>query len=95
MPRLVGTGLLALDLIVQHDADGQRLSASGGGTCGNVLAILARLGWESSWLGAMGPSAPGCMLIEEMQRGGVQTKQREQQDERRQQDKASNTSFSF
>lgn len=73
MPRLVGTGLLALDLIVQHDADGQRLSASGGGTCGNVLAILARLGWESSWLGAMGPSAPGCMLIEEMQRGGVQT----------------------
>ncbi len=72
MPRLVGTGLLALDLIVQHDGDGQRLSASGGGTCGNVLAILARLGWESSWLGAMGASAPGRMLLEEMRRGGVQ-----------------------
>ncbi|WP_181142703.1 PfkB family carbohydrate kinase [Xanthomonas arboricola] len=72
MPRLVGTGLLALDLIVQHDDAGQRLTASGGGTCGNVLAILARLGWDSSWLGAMGPSAPGRILIEEMQRGGVQ-----------------------
>ena len=73
MPRLVGTGLLALDLIVQHDADGQRLSASGGGTCGNVLAILAQLGWEASWLGAMAPSAPGRMLLEEMQQSGVLT----------------------
>lgn len=73
MPHVVGTGLLALDLIVQHDADGQRLSASGGGTCGNVLAILARLGWEASWLGAMAHSPPGRMLLEEMQRGGVQT----------------------
>ncbi len=70
MPRLVGTGLLALDLIVQHDADGQRLSASGGGTCGNVLAILARLGWQASWLGAMEPSASGRIVLDEMHRGG-------------------------
>lgn len=73
MPRLVGTGLLALDLIVQHGPDGERLSASGGGTCGNVLAILARLGWEATWLGAMAPSAAGRMVLDEMQRGGVQT----------------------
>ena len=73
MPRLVGTGLLALDLIVQHDPDGQRLSASGGGTCGNVLAILAQLGWEASWLGAMAPSAPARMVLDEMHHGGVQT----------------------
>lgn len=73
MPRLVGTGLLALDLIVQHGPGGQRLTASGGGTCGNVLAILARMGWEATWLGAMAPSAPGRMLLEEMKRGGVQT----------------------
>ena len=72
MPRLVGTGLLALDLIVQHGPGGQRLSASGGGTCGNVLAILARLGWDAIWLGTMAPSAPGRMLLDEMQRGGVQ-----------------------
>lgn len=73
MPRLVGTGLLALDLIVQHGQDGQRLSASGGGTCGNVLAILARLGWQASWLGSMDASASGRMVLEEMNRGGVQT----------------------
>lgn len=73
MPRLVGTGLLALDLIVQHQSDGQRLSASGGGTCGNVLAILARLGWHASWLGAMAPSASGRIVLDEMHRGGVHT----------------------
>ncbi len=73
MPRLIGTGLLALDLIVQHGPDGQQLSASGGGTCGNVLAILARLGWQASWLGSMEPSAPGRMVLDEMHRGGVDT----------------------
>jgi fructokinase len=73
MPHLVGTGLLALDLIVEHGPDGQRLSASGGGTCGNVLAILARLGWEATWLGAMDTSSSGSTILDEMHRGGVQT----------------------
>lgn len=56
MPRIVGTGLVALDLIVEHDEAGTRTSASGGGTCGNVLAILARLGWQAQWLGGLGAS---------------------------------------
>ena len=73
MPRVLGTGLLALDLIVQHGPDGERLSASGGGTCGNVLAILARAGWGASWLGAMDASPPGRMLLDEMHCGGVHT----------------------
>lgn len=73
MPRLVGTGLLALDLIVQHEPEGQRLSSSGGGTCGNVLAILARLGWQASWLGCMEPSASGRKVLAEMHRSGVRT----------------------
>ena len=73
MPCLVGTGLLALDLIVQHGPHGQQLSASGGGTCGNVLSILARLGWQATWLGSMDPSAPGRMVLDEMHRGGVHT----------------------
>ena len=73
MPRVLGTGLLALDLIVQHGPDGERLSASGGGTCGNVLVILARAGWEASWLGSMDTSPPGRMVLDEMHRGGVRT----------------------
>lgn len=71
MPYIVGTGLLALDLIVQRSPDGVHFSASGGGTCGNVLAILARMGWRSSWLGAIDDSLPGHVVRSEMKRAGV------------------------
>lgn len=71
MPHIFGTGLVALDLIVEHRPGGQTLSASGGGTCGNVLAILAHMGWTSSWLGAVEPSAAGYILRTEMQNAGV------------------------
>jgi len=44
--RVVGTGLIALDIVL----NGRSTSPVGlwaGGTCGNVLTILAFLGWES------------------------------------------------
>jgi hypothetical protein len=43
--KIAGIGLIALDLLV-HDGD-EFPRASAGGTCGNVLAILAILGWEA------------------------------------------------
>lgn len=45
-PSVVGTGLIALDVII--DADDPQLSKRwAGGTCGNVLIILSYLGWDS------------------------------------------------
>lgn len=45
-PTVVGTGLIALDVVVNETRqDGPHLWA--GGTCGNVLAILSYLGWRA------------------------------------------------
>jgi fructokinase len=45
-PSIVGTGLVALDAVVDEDTYAEpRLSA--GGTCCNVLAILSYLGWDA------------------------------------------------
>ncbi|MDE2664537.1 MAG: carbohydrate kinase family protein [Acidobacteriota bacterium] len=45
-PRIFGTGLVALDLVLGPDPQSSVRSWAGG-TCGNVLAILAFLGWEA------------------------------------------------
>lgn len=45
-PAVVGTGLVALDLVVSESTGDRR--AWLGGTCGNVLTILAYLGWRAS-----------------------------------------------
>jgi len=45
-PAVFGTGLIALDLVVGLDTNAD-IHASAGGSCGNVLSILAYLGWSS------------------------------------------------
>lgn len=45
-PKIVGTGLVSLDVVMGQDRQSApRLYA--GGTCGNVLAILAYFGWDA------------------------------------------------
>lgn len=44
-PTCIGTGLLALDIVMNGDPNKSKIYA--GGSCGNVLAILAFLGWNS------------------------------------------------
>jgi sugar/nucleoside kinase (ribokinase family) len=43
---IAGTGFIPLDIVYRDDAP-KRMRATTGGTCGNVLAILAFLGWDS------------------------------------------------
>lgn len=45
-PKVFGTGLIALDLVLGLDPHAPVRSWAGG-TCGNVLSILAYLGWEA------------------------------------------------
>src|SRR5579862_8178943 len=73
MPRIVGTGLTALDLIVDDEeiSPGQFI-ASGGGTCGNVLAALSALGWHSVFIGAVRRSPIAHVVYDDLKNAGVQ-----------------------
>lgn len=63
VPKILGTGLIALDIIL--DADKQLLSYGLGGSAGNVLSILASLGWSSSPIGKLGCDVAGEIILEE------------------------------
>lgn len=45
-PKVFGTGLIALDLVLGPDAR-MPIRSWTGGTCGNVLSILAYFGWDA------------------------------------------------
>lgn len=45
-PRIFGTGLVALDLVMGVDPS-TPVQSWAGGTCGNVMAIMAYLGWDA------------------------------------------------
>jgi len=47
LPVIVGTGLVALDVILDEDDSVRAPYLQAGGTCGNVLAILSYLGWRA------------------------------------------------
>lgn len=71
-PRIYGTGLIALDLVVSANAS-RPVQAWAGGTCGNVLAILSFLGWDSYPIARMN-YAPAAHRIElDLKRWGVST----------------------
>lgn len=45
-PRVIGAGLIALDLVISANPD-EPVQQWAGGTCGNVLTILSYLGWSA------------------------------------------------
>lgn len=45
-PRIFGTGLIALDLVIGANSAAP-VHSWAGGTCGNVLTIMSYLGWDS------------------------------------------------
>lgn len=65
----VGSGFIALDVIEREG--GEHFTT--GGTCGNVLSILAWLGWKSYPVGRLGKDAAGDFVLEVLADAGVKT----------------------
>ncbi len=70
-PRVVGTGLVVLDITVIGGAGATAHRVWTGGTCANVLAILAFLGWRSDAIGRIGTDAAGACLLRDLLDSGV------------------------
>ncbi len=68
----VGIGRLTLDVIVRSGGEPLPARCQAGGTCGNVLANLAYLGWQAYPLMDLGDDDPGTRFTHDMQRWGVQ-----------------------
>lgn len=63
LPTIVGTGLFALDMVV--NPEGELVEAGLGGSAGNVLAILAELGWSTVPVANLGNDKAAKYLINE------------------------------
>jgi sugar/nucleoside kinase (ribokinase family) len=69
-PLIAGTGLISLDVVfLNGDNTGPKYWA--GGTCGNVLTILAYLGWRSYPVGIIGKDEAGAQVLQDIKRVGV------------------------
>ena len=69
-PSAFGSGLIALDLIANVDSPSS-FQAHAGGTCGNVLTILAYLGWNSFPIARLSDDAASQVVRADLSRWGV------------------------
>lgn len=69
-PKILGTGLVALDLVVSSDPE-TPIRSWAGGTCGNVLSILAWLGWDAYPIARMNEDAASTRVRADLERWGV------------------------
>lgn len=67
---VVGTGFLALDIVLA-EGGGEHPRTWAGGTCGNVLAILAYLGWRAYPVATLGDDAGSARVIDDLAEIGV------------------------
>lgn len=72
-PKIFGTGLIALDLVMGADEQSPVRSWAGG-TCGNVLSIMAYLGWEAFPIARMNGDPASQRVKADMRKWGVQLK---------------------
>jgi sugar/nucleoside kinase (ribokinase family) len=68
--KAVGTGFLPLDLVYRDD-NPSKLKAYAGGTCGNVLVILAFLGWDVYPVARHNDSPLGRMIRDDLKLWGA------------------------
>lgn len=71
-PTIVGTGLFALDVVVDRGAATAETCL--GGSAGNVLAILGHLGWRTVPIGQLGQDAAATKIANEFSRLGADTR---------------------
>lgn len=69
-PKIFGTGLIALDLVLGLDPKSPVRSWAGG-TCGNVLSILAYLGWDAFPIARMNGDPASDRVRADMAQWGV------------------------
>lgn len=69
-PKVLGTGLIALDLVMGADPDSP-VQSWAGGTCGNVIAILAYLGWKAFPIARMNGDPASDRVRADLRRWGV------------------------
>ena len=67
---VVGTGLVALDIIISSNPDEPAYQWAGG-TCGNVLTILSYLGWSSYPIARLNNDFSSIHVKEDMGKWGV------------------------
>lgn len=67
---VVGTGLVALD-VIRGVSDTDRHATAAGGTCANVLASLSMLGWKSVPVARLGDDAAGQLVRDDLMASGV------------------------
>jgi len=68
-PTIVGTGLIALDLVIS--ADSSTVRAWSGGTCGNVVTAMSFLGWKAYAVARLNADVASVCVKEDMRRWGV------------------------
>ncbi|MDP3275614.1 MAG: PfkB family carbohydrate kinase [Deltaproteobacteria bacterium] len=70
----VGTGFIVLDVIRNLVGTGATEKRFAGGSCGNVLSILAYFGWDATAVGRIGDDHAGNELVADLRKSGVKTK---------------------
>lgn len=77
-PAILGTGLVALDVILSDDASLPPVLAAGG-TCGNVLSALSYLGWDAYPIARLNRDPASQIVLHDLTRWGVSLRFAEQQ----------------
>lgn len=70
----VGTGFIVLDVIRNSVRTSTTEKRFAGGSCGNVLTILAYFGWDANAVGRIGDDHAGRELVADLAKWGVETK---------------------
>ena len=69
-PIAIGTGLVALDIVINGWEDESPI-LSAGGSCGNVMSILAYLGWQTFPIARLGNDPAADFLAKDLARFSV------------------------
>jgi sugar/nucleoside kinase (ribokinase family) len=72
-PTVVGTGLVALDVVYENN-NSEPSHLATGGTCGNTMSILAALGWTSIPISRLLSDPAAAVVKADLRRWGVDTR---------------------